>query len=168
MIILGVDPGYATLGYGIIKKSGNHYNPITYGVITTEATLTAHERLKKIYDGLMALIDNFQPEVMAVEELFFNKNVNTAIQVGQARGVILLTGANAGISVYEYTPLQVKQGVVGYGRAQKMQVRQMVKMILNLSELPKKADSADALAIAICHGHSEKMLKRLGAVNSSS
>ncbi|AZR73112.1 crossover junction endodeoxyribonuclease RuvC [Anoxybacter fermentans] len=162
MIILGIDPGYATLGYGIVKKKGNFFEPITYGVIITEAQLKTPERLKRIYDNLIDLINQYQPDVMAVEELFFNKNVKTAIQVGQARGVILLAGANAGIPLYEYTPLQVKQGVVGYGRANKMQVRQMVKALLKLSALPEKADSADALAVAICHGHSQKMIKRLG------
>ncbi len=162
MIILGIDPGYATLGYGIIHKIGNSFKPITYGVITTPPEFQPSDRLKKIYDSLMELIETHHPEVMAVEELFFNKNVNTAIQVGQARGVALLTGANAGISVFEYTPLQVKQGVVGYGRAAKNQVRQMVKVLLNLSELPGKADAADALAVAICHGHSVKMINQLG------
>lgn len=162
MIIFGIDPGYAKLGYGLIEKIGNSFKAITYGVITTETDLSSAARLQKIYDQLMELIAKYQPEVMAVEELFFNKNVNTAIQVGQARGVALLTGANAQIAVYEYTPLQVKQGVVGYGRASKNQVRQMVKILLNLSELPKKADSADALAVAICHGHSVKLVTQLG------
>lgn len=162
MIIMGVDPGYATLGYGIIKKTGNRFQALTYGVVTTEPDLPTHERLCKIFDALQELIGEHQPQVMAVEELFFNKNVTSAIQVGQARGVILLAGAKAGIPVYEYTPMQIKQGVVGYGLAKKMQVRQMVKVLLNLPALPKKADSADALAVAICHGNSELMIKRLG------
>ena len=162
MIIFGIDPGYARLGYGLIQQVGNSFKAITYGVITTEADLSSPARLEKIYHQLMDLITRYQPEVMAVEELFFNKNVNTAIQVGQARGVALLTGAHAKIAVYEYTPLQVKQGVVGYGRASKDQVCQMVKILLNLSELPKKADSADALAVAICHAHSMKMATQLG------
>lgn len=161
-MILGVDPGYATLGYGIINKTGNHFQAVAHGVITTSPDLPAHERLCRIYDGLQELITAYQPEVMAVEELFFNRNVTTAIQVGQARGVILLAGAKAGIPVFEYTPMQVKQGVVGYGLAKKMQVRQMVKILLNLPALPAKADSADALAIAICHGNSDAMYKRLG------
>lgn len=162
MIIFGIDPGYARLGYGLIEQVGNSFKAITYGVITTKAELPSADRLQKIYHHLMELIDRYQPEVMAVEELFFNKNVNTAIQVGQARGVALLTGAHAKIAVYEYTPLQVKQGVVGYGRASKDQVRQMVKILLNLSELPQKADSADALAVAICHAHSVKLATQLG------
>lgn len=162
MIILGVDPGYATLGYGVVKKTGNHFQAVTYGVVTTETSMQPHERLCKIYDAVQALIDEHKPEVMAVEELFFYRNVTSAIQVGQARGVVLLAGAKAGIPVYEYTPMQVKQGVVGYGGAEKIQVRQMVKILLNLPKMPKKADSADALAIAICHGNSEMMIKRLG------
>lgn len=162
MIIMGVDPGYATMGYGIVEKRGNSFKPLTYGVITTKPDTETAERLKIIYHGLLDLIDEYQPEVMAVEDLFFNKNVKTAIKVGQARGVIMLAGANKGLPVHEYTPLQVKQGVVGYGRASKMQVRQMVKTLLNLRKIPKKADSADALAIAICHGHSSRMINKLG------
>lgn len=162
MLIFGIDPGYATLGYGLVRKIGNRFEPITYGVIKTDPKTPTEKRLEILYDGLQELIDEYQPDVMAVEELFFNQNAKSAIQVGQARGVILLLGAKAGVPVFEYTPLQVKQGVVGYGRATKLQVRTMVKTLLNLPDLPKKADSADALAIAICHGHSEPMLKRLG------
>lgn len=162
MIILGVDPGYATLGYGIIKQLGNRFQAVTYGVFTTAPDLEPHQRLCKIFDSLQDLIAEFQPGAMAVEELFFNKNVNTAIQVGQARGVILLAGAKAGLPIFEYTPLQVKQAVVGYGVATKMQVRQMVKILLNLSELPKPDDAADALAVAICYANSAAVLKRLG------
>ena len=162
MIILGVDPGYATLGYGIINQEGNRLKAVTYGVFTTEPNLPAHERLLKIFDSLQELIAEHRPDAMAVEELFFNKNVNTAIQVGQARGVILLAGAKAGLPVYEFTPLQVKQGVVGYGVATKMQVRQMVKILLNLSTLPKPDDAADALAVAISYANSAIVIKRLG------
>ncbi len=154
MLILGIDPGLATTGYGVIKKKGNSFKVIDYDIITTSPKNNDVERLSELYNDLLLLIDKYQPGQIAVEELFFNKNVKTAIRVGQARGVILLAGAQQGINVAEYTPLQVKQAVVGYGRASKKQVQQMVKTLLNLSEVPKPDDAADALAISICHGHS--------------
>lgn len=154
MIILGIDPGLATLGYSCVEKKGNNFKKIDYGTITTPADMENINRLNKIYRELNDLIEKYSPEHMAVEELFFNKNVKTAIRVGQARGVILLAGSQKGIEVAEYTPLQVKQAVVGYGRASKNQVQQMVKALLNLDEIPKPDDAADALAISICHGHS--------------
>jgi len=151
--ILGIDPGLATIGYALLDKETNHFEVLEYGVIKTSADKDDIERLEIIHRNIEALIKEFEPEQMAVEELFFNKNVKTAISVGQARGVILLAGSQAGLKVAEYTPLQIKQAVVGYGRADKMQVQQMVKSLLNLSEIPRPDDAADALAISICHGH---------------
>ncbi|QQY78766.1 Holliday junction endonuclease RuvC [Keratinibaculum paraultunense] len=151
MVILGVDPGLAIVGYGVIQVKGNRYKTIDYGCITTEADVLLPERLKIIYDELSSIIDKYNPRDLAMEELFFNKNVKTAINVGQARGVEILAAVNKGIDVYEYTPLQIKQSVVGYGRAEKRQVQEMVKILLNLKEIPKPDDAADALAVAICH-----------------
>jgi len=151
--ILGIDPGLAAVGYALVDKISNHFDVLEYGIINTSADKKTIERLEIIHKNLEELINEYEPEEMAVEELFFNKNAKTAILVGQARGVILLAGSQAGINVAEYTPLQVKQAVVGYGRADKNQVQQMVKSLLNLSELPKPDDAADALAVSICHGH---------------
>lgn len=166
MRILGIDPGYAILGYGIIDMTGNKFNVVNYGAITTEAKESMPDRLKHLYYNLMELIEHFQPETVAIEELFFNTNTKTAIKVGQARGVAILACANSGISIAEYTPLQIKQALTGYGRADKTQVQNMVKTILNLKKVPKPDDTADALAAAICHGHSynsnNKMKKIIG------
>jgi crossover junction endodeoxyribonuclease RuvC len=157
MLILGIDPGTAIMGYGLVAQQGNRLKQIDHGVIRTEATLPLAARLLKLYRGLEGLIQEYRPDAVAVEELFFNKNTRTALAVGQARGVILLAAAQAGLEIAEYTPLQVKQGVVGYGRAEKLQIQEMVKLLLCLSELPKPDDAADALAIAICHAHSRKV-----------
>ncbi|WP_129597558.1 crossover junction endodeoxyribonuclease RuvC [Anaerophilus nitritogenes] len=154
MIILGIDPGIAIVGYGVIEYKGNHIKTLGYGAIITHANEEMPQRLKKVYDDLEILLDRFKPDVVAIEELFFNKNVKTALMVGHARGVLILGAANRGIDIYEYTPLQVKQGVVGYGRADKKQVQQMTKTLLNLPQIPKPDDVADALAVAICHAHS--------------
>lgn len=154
MIILGVDPGIAILGYGVIKYEGNKFQPIDYGAIITESKLTLPERLSILNKGLIEIINKYNPEAFAVEELFFNKNVKTALTVGHARGIILLAAYQCGLDIFEYTPLQVKQAVVGYGRAEKKQIQQMVKILLNLKSIPKPDDVADALAIAICHAHS--------------
>jgi crossover junction endodeoxyribonuclease RuvC len=162
LIILGIDPGLATTGYGVVKKEGNSFKLIDYDTITTSSDRTDVDRLSQLYEELLSLIDKYNPEHIAVEELFFNKNVKTAIRVGQARGVILLAGAQQSINVAEYTPLQVKQAVVGYGRASKQQVQQMVKALLNLEEIPKPDDAADALAISICHGHSYASKEKWG------
>ena len=161
MIILGVDPGIAIVGYGVIKYTGNQFKVIDYGAITTPAGMQLPQRLKIIYHDMKKLTQHHNPEVMAVEELFFNTNVKTAIAVGHGRGVAMLAGANAGIDVHEYTPLQVKQAVVGYGRAQKAQVQQMIKAILGLNAIPKPDDVADALAVAVCHAHSAPMNNRI-------
>ncbi|QEK12060.1 crossover junction endodeoxyribonuclease RuvC [Crassaminicella thermophila] len=154
MIILGIDPGIAILGYGVVEYKGNTFKPLGYGGIFTDAKEAMPMRLKKIYDELQQIIDKYHPDVVAIEELFFNKNVKTALLVGQARGVAILAAANNEIDIYEYTPLQVKQGVVGYGRADKKQVQVMTKTLLNLKSVPKPDDVADALAVAICHAHS--------------
>lgn len=157
MVILGIDPGLAMVGYGVIEFIGNKYNVIDYGCIRTEANIIFPERIKIIYDELSVLIDKYDPEDFAIEELFFNKNVKTAMTVGQARGVEILSAVNKGLDVYEYTPLQIKQAVTGYGRADKKQVQDMVKLLLNLKEIPKPDDAADALAIAICHSSCLKL-----------
>ncbi len=161
MIILGIDPGYATIGYGIIKYENNRFETINYGAIITQSGISFPKRLEQIYDSLVAIINKYRPDAMAVEELFFNTNVKTGIAVGHARGVILLAAQKSGVSQYEYTPLQVKQAVVGYGRAEKRQVMEMTRILLNLSKVPKPDDTADALAIAICHAHSSNQAIRL-------
>lgn len=157
MIILGIDPGFAIVGYGIIKYEKNSFKLLDYGAIKTDATSQIADRLKIIYDNLCNLIKLHNPDFIAIEELFFNTNVKTAIAVGHGRGICLLSAANSNIPIFEYTPLQVKQAVCGYGRADKNQVQQMVKIMLNLKEIPKPDDAADALAVSICHAHSHKM-----------
>ena len=151
MRILGIDPGFAIVGCGIVDYTGNKFSVVDYRAVTTKAGMKLEDRLKSIYDDLCYLIDTYKPECVAVEELFFNTNAKTAIQVGQARGVILLAAVNKGLEVFEYTPLQVKQAVVGYGKADKRQVIEMVTTLLRLPSPPKPDDTADALAIAYCH-----------------
>ncbi|NLL43667.1 MAG: crossover junction endodeoxyribonuclease RuvC [Firmicutes bacterium] len=153
MIIMGVDPGTALTGYGLVKKDNNRHIVLGYGAIRTSAEQSTAARLETIYTELKKLIAEFQPHCLAVEELFFNKNVASALAVGQARGVAILAGAHAGLPVAEYTPLQVKMAVTGYGRASKGQVAYMIKTLLGLSEAPKPDDVTDALAICLCHGH---------------
>jgi crossover junction endodeoxyribonuclease RuvC len=162
MIVLGIDPGMAIVGYGVVEKKGHILKPIDYGVITTPSDMEAPQRLVAIYDSIQELISRYQPDEVAIEELFFNKNVKTAITVGHARGVAVLAAAKTGLNLYEYTPLQVKQSVVGYGRAEKTQVQQMVKSLLSLKEIPKPDDAADALAVAICHIHCADMGRKYG------
>lgn len=154
MIILGIDPGLAIVGWGVIEYKNTKFRTLAYGSLKTPAGTRTEERLKSIYDGMNELIETYHPDAMAVEELFFNTNITTGIRVAEARGVILLAAERAGLSIQEYTPLQVKQAVVGYGRAEKKQVITMVTMLLGLKEPPKPDDTADALAIAICHAHS--------------
>jgi len=160
MIILGIDPGTAIMGYGLIEKSGNRLRPIEYACWRTPAHTPLQERLLSLYTNLEELLIKVQPDQMAVEELFFNSNTTTAMAVGQARGIVLLAAAQKGIPVYEYTPLQVKQAVVGYGKADKQQVQHMVRALLALQEIPKPDDAADALAVAICHVHSFSLLRK--------
>lgn len=163
MIILGIDPGMATMGYGVIESSNNRIRVLENGVVTTPSEMETPKRLLNIFNSVEALIQKYSPDAMAYEELFFNKNAKTALIVGHARGVAVLAGARHGIDLFEYTPLQVKQAVVGYGRADKQQVQNMVKLLLNLKEIPKPDDAADALAVAICHLHSWQFGRRLGS-----
>ncbi|MDQ3044043.1 MAG: crossover junction endodeoxyribonuclease RuvC [Chloroflexota bacterium] len=161
MITLGVDPGTAILGFGLID--GN-VDPllVDYGVIETQSTLPMPQRLKIVYERFSELLIRFTPNVIAVEQLFFARNVTTAISVGQARGVILLAAAQAGITVFEYSPSAVKQAVVGYGKADKHQIQEMVRLILGLELPPEPDDAADALAIALCHAQTAQFLSRTG------
>ncbi len=153
MRILGIDPGYAIVGYGIIDYVGNSFSVVSHGAVTTKAGEQFAKRLKCIYDDISFLIEKYKPEAVAIEKLYFNTNTTTAIDVAQARGVILLAVENHGLRLNEYTPLQVKQAVTGYGRAEKHQVMEMVKSLLKLKAVPKPDDTADALALAICHAH---------------
>jgi crossover junction endodeoxyribonuclease RuvC len=161
MLVLGIDPGTAITGYGLVQGESDALTLVTHGAITTPSDWPLPERLQRIYQELTALIEDGQPTAVAVEELFFSKNVRTALSVGQARGVALLAAANAGLPIHEYTPLQVKQAIVGYGRATKDQVQQMVRMLLGLDSVPQPDDAADAIAIAICHIHSAKLTAML-------
>lgn len=156
MRILGIDPGYAISGYAIVDYEGNKFKVVKYGVVRTPSKMQMQKRLNKLFDKYSEIIQTYKPDHVAIEELFFNKNVKTAIAVGQARGVHIVAASQNNVPVYEYTPLQVKQGVVGYGRAEKTQVQEMVKLLLNLKSIPKPDDAADALAISICHAHTNR------------
>ena len=158
MIILGIDPGLAIVGWGVLEYNGSHFRPLGYGSILTPSTMSTEERLVEIYRAMGQIIERYHPDSMAVEELFWNTNQTTGIRVSEARGVILLAGAQKGLPIFEYTPLQVKQSVVGYGRAEKNQVMVMVKTLLKLGPELKLDDTADALAIAICHAHTRGSL----------
>lgn len=151
MVIIGIDPGIAITGYAVLSGSGNQMNVIEYGALTTASGLSRGLRLRQLYDQVVAVIERHHPAEIAVEELFFNRNVTTALVVGEARGVILLAAEQKGLALAEYTPSEVKQAVVGYGKADKPQVQQMVRLLLSLKETPKPDDVADALAIGICH-----------------
>ena len=161
MRILGLDPGIATVGFGVVDTEKNRQKLVTCGVITTPAHTPLTSRLDQIYTDLEELIKTYQPDVMAVEELFFNTNITTGISVAQGRGVVLLCAFRSGLRIYEYTPLQVKQAVVGYGRAEKKQVMEMVRRILGLPAAPKPDDAADAVALALCHARSSTSLLNL-------
>jgi crossover junction endodeoxyribonuclease RuvC len=161
LTILGVDPGVATTGYAFIKETGNIQEVLDYGIISTSSKEEFPTRLKYIHQSLVKLIHKFKPDAIAVEQLFFCKNVKTALLVGQARGVILLTAILNRLPLYEFTPLQVKQAVCGYGKADKAQVQQMVKTLLSLKEIPKPDDAADALAIALTHLQSKNFLAKI-------
>lgn len=158
MRILGIDPGYAIVGYGVIDYVGNHFTVVDYGAITTPAGMDFNRRLELIYDEMNVLFAAQKPEAMAIEKLFYNTNAKTVIDVAQARGVLALAAQKNGVPMYEYTPLQVKQSVVGYGRAEKKQVQEMIKIILKLDKVPKPDDTADALAMAVCHAHTSGSL----------
>ena len=151
---MGIDPGLAIVGYGVIEYKAPSFKTIAYGAVTTPAHTEISDRLSLIFDRISELIDIYRPDDIAIEELFFNTNITTGISVAEARGVILLAAKRKNVGIYEYTPLQVKQAVVGYGRAEKKQVQLMTKTILNLEKMPKLDDTSDALAIAVCHAHS--------------
>jgi crossover junction endodeoxyribonuclease RuvC len=172
MIILGIDPGTAIMGYGLVESGvvdsaprqrastgGDNLRMLEYGALHTPANAPLFERLPMLYKGIMDLLAEYKPDGLALEQLFFNRNVTTALSVGHARGVVILAAAHSSVPVSEYTPLQVKQAVVGYGRATKEQVQAMVKVLLNMDHIPRPDDAADALAVAICHIHSAAFAK---------
>ena len=161
MVILGIDPGVATVGFGIISETGGIPKPKRYGVISTPAGMRLALRLKQINNDVSELIQTFKPDAIAVEELFFNTNQKTAVSVAHGRAAIILAGEEYGIPMFEYTPLQVKKAVAGYGRATKKQVMEMVKRLLSMDQIPKPDDAADALAIAICHARYANSLMNL-------
>lgn len=158
MLILGIDPGTAITGYGLVREENSGLILVDYGVITTPSGQPLPERLQLIYQGLTEVIAQHRPDASAVEELFFSRNVRTALSVGHARGVVLLALADAGLPISEYKPLEVKQAVAGYGGADKHQVQEMVRMLLNLDQVPQPDDAADAVAVAVCHIHSARMM----------
>ena len=160
MRVLGIDPGVATIGFGLVEVDRSRQTLLRYGVITTPAGLPLSRRLLQISEDMAELLQQFKPEEMAVEELFFTKNITTGIAVAHGRGVILLAAEQAGVPVYEYTPMQVKQAVVGYGKADKHQVQTMVQALLGLKAVPRPDDAADALAVAICHAHSSQFQRQ--------
>ncbi len=153
LVVFGIDPGYAIVGYGVVDFSGNKISVLGYGAVTTEANEEFKNRLSAIYSDMVTLFNKYKPDCISIEKLFFNTNTTTAIDVAQARGVILLAAKHCNVEIFEYTPLQVKQAVTGYGRAEKHQVMEMVKNFLSLKSVPKPDDTADALALAVCHGH---------------
>jgi crossover junction endodeoxyribonuclease RuvC len=153
MRVLGIDPGYAIVGWGVLDYTGNRFSVVDYGAILTEAKTPFEDRLLKIYNDLNGIIERTKPQYMSMEKLFYNNNAKTVIDVAQARGVLMLCCRLGQVEVHEYTPLQVKQSVTGYGRAEKKQVQEMTRIILNLEKIPKPDDTADALAMAICHAH---------------
>lgn len=160
MTILGVDPGFGILGYGILRVGGNLFEYVHHGTIQTEKEQNIGMRLKFLYENLCNLINEFKPDEIAMEKLFFSRNVTTAISVGEARGVVLLAAAQNNIVIYEYAPHEVKKAVAGNGRATKRDVQGWIKVLLNLSEIPKPDDAADALAIAYCHGVVRNFIRR--------
>jgi crossover junction endodeoxyribonuclease RuvC len=161
VLVLGVDPGLATTGYGLVRETEGKLRAVTYGVITTAAKQALPKRLQQLYQELSGLIQQHQPDEGAVEQLFFSRNVRTAMSVGQARGVALLAMADADLPVSDYTPLTIKQAVSGFGGADKVQVQMTVKLLLELESLPHPDDAADALAVAICHLHSARLNQML-------
>jgi crossover junction endodeoxyribonuclease RuvC len=159
MIVLGIDPGIANTGYGVIKAESSTFTPLGFGCIRTASKDESAQRLKAIYDELVQLAAEYQPELFVLEDLIFSKNVTSAFAVGEARGVIKLVAANTDRQVYNYAPVQVKEAVVGYGKASKSQVQAMVKLLLRLKEIPRPDHAADALAVAICHARSHRVLQ---------
>lgn len=167
MRILGIDPGIAIVGFGFIDKVGSRITPVQFGSIQTEAGTDPGLRLRQVYDSAVQLIEKYEPEALAIEKLFFNRNVTTAFSVAQARGVVILAAVQKGLTIGEYTPLQVKQAVVGYGNAEKKQVQEMVRVFLKLQAAPKPDDVADALAVAICHAHSCTLTQKINGVSGT-
>jgi len=165
MRVLGIDPGTAITGYGVVEEAGNDLKPVAFGVVRTSSDQPLPARLQLIYRKVKALAQEWEPESAAVEELFFSRNVRTAMSVGQARGVTLLALADAGLEIGEYTPLTIKQAVTGYGNADKAQMQEMVRLLLGLAGAPRPDDAADALAVAICHLHSARLTNRLSDSN---
>ena len=161
--LLGIDPGTAVTGWGVIDHTGDKSRLVGHGTIVTSAREPAHERLSQIYHGILEVIDEYQPEAAAIEELFGGVNLKTALAVGQARGVIVLACSERGVPPHDYTPLRIKQAIVGYGRASKVQVQQMVKVLLALPRVPAPDHAADALGVAICHAHSMRTGNLMGA-----
>jgi crossover junction endodeoxyribonuclease RuvC len=157
----GIDPGTATMGWGLVDEHGGRLSQVDHGVLKTPAGMSPAQRLQLLYEGIVDLLRQYQPDEAAIEELFFGKNVNTALAVGQARGVVLLALAQAGLPIHEYKPLAVKQAVAGYGGADKRQMQEMVRMTLSLAGIPRPDDAADALAVAICHAYAAPMLRRI-------
>ncbi len=168
MRILGIDPGIATIGFGVIDSVGSRQTLVTYGVIKTEAKTPLSSRLDRIFSDIEEILATFKPDAVAIEELFFNTNITTGISVSHGRGVILLACYRFGVEIFEYTPLQVKQAVVGYGRAEKNQVIDMVKRLLKMQNPPRPDDAADALAIALCHSRSATSRLSKGGANNCS
>ena len=156
MKILGIDPGIAIMGYGVVEFDGNKVKVIENGVVTTSSKTKTPERLNILYDNLNEIINQHKPDEFAIEELFFNQNVKTAITVGHARGVQVYCAQANNLPIYEYTPLQIKQAITGYGRSSKMQMQKTVTTLLNLKEIPKPDDAADALSVALCHALSQR------------
>ena len=160
MRVLGIDPGYAIVGWGVVEYMGNRFAPVGYGAVITEKDTPFEQRLIEIYDGVLDMCKRYQPEALSIEKLYYQHNQTTVIGVAEARGVILLAAAKCGVPIYEYTPMQVKQAVVGYGLADKKQVMDMTKRLLKLKAVPRPDDAADALAIALCHARSATSLLR--------
>ena len=168
MIILGIDPGVATVGFGVISSERGRITPVRYGVVSTPAGDRLASRLSRIFHDVTELIDTFRPEVISVEELFFNTNITTGIAVAHGRGAILLAAEERGVPLAEYTPLQIKQAITGYGRADKKQMMEMVRRLLNLPAIPRPDDAADALAVAICHARVSSSLLQNGGSDACS
>ena len=166
MVVLGIDPGYAIVGYGALEYQGINYRALCCGAVTTDADTPFDERLRIIFDNVTELIKKVKPDALAIESLYFQNNQKTAIMVAEARGVILLAARLKGVPVFEYTPLQVKTAVTGYGKAKKPQVMEMTKRLLNLSKMPRYDDTCDALAVAICHIHAAGTNARLRLMNT--
>lgn len=158
MRVLGIDPGYAIVGWGVLDHMGNRFTPVGYGAVTTPAGVPLEQRLAQVYEGVCQVMDTYKPEALSIEKLFYQHNQTTVIGVAEARGVILLAAAQRGIPITEYTPMQVKQSVVGYGKAEKKQVMLMTQRLLNMKQIPRPDDAADALALAICHSRAATSL----------